>query len=177
MDTEEPDRFLRQTEYLLAHPDIQLVGTDMRCFDETGTYGIRHAAEHPDKLTLKTRSPFFHATVMTYKSVYDALGGYSVSECAERAEDLELWFRFFYAGFRGENIPEALYNVRENRETLQRRTAKDRMNVVRLKAQGFRLLGFPKRWIVKPAVTAVLKSCTPMFAVRFLHRRRGFGGS
>ncbi len=176
-DISHPDRFLRQTEYLLAHPDIQLVGTDMRCFDETGTYGIRHAAEHPDKLTLKTRSPFFHATVMTYKSVYDALGGYSVSERAERAEDLELWFRFFHAGFRGENIPEALYNVRENRETLLRRTAKDRMNVVRLKAQGFRLLGFPKRWIVKPAVTAVLKSCTPMFAVRFLHRRRGFGGS
>ena len=32
-DISHPDRFLRQTEYLLAHPDVQLVGTDMRCFD------------------------------------------------------------------------------------------------------------------------------------------------
>ena len=176
-DVSHSDRFEKQVAFLKNHPDLRLVGTDMRCFDASGLHGIRHAAEHPDRFTLKNRSPFFHATVMTYKSVYDTLGGYSVSERAVRAEDLELWFRFFHEGFKGDNIPEALYDVREDYETLKRRTAKDRMNVVRLKAWGFRLLGFPRRWLIRPALTAVFKSCVPAFVIRIIHRRRGFGGA
>ena len=176
-DISHPDRFERQVEYLSSHPKIQLVGSDMQCFDETGLHNVRHAAKEPDRTTLRTRNPFFHATIMTYRSVFEALNGYSEAAYAERVEDLELWFRFFSKGFSGDNIPLPLYCVRENYATLKRRTARDRMNVLRVKSQGYRLLGFPRRWLIWPVITETAKSLVPFCIIRWIRQKRGFGGA
>lgn len=177
-DMSEPERFFKQVSYLSEHPECHLVGTDMQCFDETGYHGIRHAAEHPDRMTLRKTTPFFHATIMTYKSVYDALGGYTVGKRAERIEDVELWFRFFQHGFSGDNIPEVLYDVCENYESIKRRTIRERMNSLQTLAWGYRLLGFPKRWLIKPAILAAAKSLVPFRIIRWIRQRQGFlGGS
>ena len=175
-DISHPDRFEKQVRFLREHPGIQLVGTDMQCFDETGKHGIRHAVEKPDKMTLRNTTPFFHATIMTYKTVYDELGGYTVGKRAERIEDVELWFRFFQHGFCGANIPEVLYDVRENYETIKRRTIKERLNSFRTLAWGYGLLGFPKNWLIKPAVLAILKSFVPFCVVKWIRQKQGFLG-
>lgn len=175
-DISHPDRFEKQVRFLREHPDIQLVGTDMQCFDETGEHGVRHAVEKPDRMTLKRTTPFFHATIMTYKTVYDELGGYTVGRRAERIEDVELWFRFFQRGFCGANIPEALYDVRENYETIKRRTIRERINSFRTLAWGYGLLGFPKIWLIKPAILTVLKSFVPFRVIKWIRQRQGFLG-
>ncbi len=176
-DISHPDRLQCQVEYLSAHPDIQLVGTDMQCFDEAGLHNVRHAAQDPNPMTLRKKSPFYHATIMTYKSVYESLGGYSEAAFAERAEDLELWFRFFNKGYVGSNMPVPLYLVRENYATLKRRTIRDRINVLRVKAQGYRLLGFPKRWLIRPMILETAKSLVPVCVIRWIRQHRGFGGA
>jgi glycosyltransferase EpsE len=175
-DMSRPDRFAKQVSFLREHPDCHLVGTDMQCFDETGYHGIRHAAVHPDRLTIRKTTPFFHATIMTYKSVYDALGGYTVGKRAERIEDVEMWFRFFQHGFSGDNIPEVLYDVCENYDTIRRRTIRERINSFRTLAWGYRLLGFPKRWLIKPAVLAAAKCLVPYRFIRWLRQRQGYLG-
>lgn len=175
-DRSRPERFFKQVSFLMEHPACHLVGTDMQCYDETGYHGIRHTAEHPDRMTIRKTIPFFHATIMTYKSVYEALGGYTVGKRAERIEDVELWFRFFQHGFTGDNIPEVLYDVCENYESIKRRTIQERINSFRTLAWGYRLLGFPKRWLIKPAILAATKSIVPFCIIRRIRQCQGYLG-
>ena len=173
-DISSPKRFQREVDWLLDHPDFQLVGCDMRRFDDHGFHNVMRAPRHPDRMTItKNIVPFFHATIVAWKSVFDALGGYSVSKRAVRIEDVELWFRFFHQGFRGENINETLYYVREDYETLKRRTVHDRFISFLALRDGYRLSNFPQRWLIKPAVLALVKSCVPVCVVRWIRRRQG----
>ena len=55
------------------------------------------------------------------KIVYDALSGYTVSKETMRAEDLDLWFRFFEQGFKGYNMQESLYRYRESETDFSKR--------------------------------------------------------
>lgn len=156
-----PERLEKQVAYLRENPDCDLVGTAMQWFNDKGVFNILYKPENPDYYALKTYIPFNHATIMTYKRVYDALGGYTVSERTKRAQDYDLWFRFFHAGFRGDNIHEALYLVREDEAAIRRRTFKVRWNAFKTTRYGFNLLGYPKYWIVKPFLITLLKSLTP----------------
>ena len=160
-DLSTPDRFAKQVAYLSAHPEVHLVGTAMRRFDDAGYHNIQHPVLHPDKNTLLHSNPFFHATIVTYKRVYDTLGGYSLEERAERVEDLDLWFRFFHKGFSGANIDEPLYEVRDDMSAFRRRTLNARIHSIQTRAYGYRLLGFPLRKLVKPAVVLFAKGLVP----------------
>lgn len=160
-----PDRFEEQVNYLKEHTNVDLVGTYMQRFNEDKFSDIVKVPLQPNKYTLKNAVPFNHGTIMTYKRVYDALGGYTVSDVTARAEDVDLWFRFFAAGFCGENIPEPLYFVRENVDAIKRRTVKSRWNAFKIRIYGYRLLKFPKRWIIKPFFVTLFKSLTPVCIV------------
>ena len=98
---------------------------------------------------------------MTYKRVYEVLNGYTVAERTERGQDYDLWFRFFYAGFHGDNLQEALYLVREDEAAIRRRTFKVRWNAFKTTRFGYKLLGYPKRWLIRPAIAMVVKSLIP----------------
>ena len=163
-DVSLPDRFEKQVQYLHEHPDIQLVGTAMQWFDEkNGPTRIIYKPEHTDKWTLQKEIPFHHATIMTYKSVYNSLKGYTVSDRTRRAQDYDLWFRFFAKGYTGDNIHEALYLVREDEFAIKRRTFKVYWNAYKTTRIGFRLLGYPKRWLVKAFFVTLIKGFTPNF--------------
>ena len=164
-DISLPERFERQIKFLNEHPDIQLVGSSMRRFNETGLHDIVEPPENVDKYTLRNRVPFCHATILTYKYVYDKLEGYTVAERTVRGQDCDLWYRFFHKGFAGANIIEPLYLVREDENAVRRRTAKVRINSFKTTRMGYKLLGYPKHWIIKPTVLLVIKCLTPYFIV------------
>ena len=156
-DISHPDRFEKQVCYLQEHPSVQLIGTAMCCFDKNGFHGVMHPPVQPDSKALVSSTPFFHATIMTYKRVYDALGGYSLEKRAERVEDIDLWFRFFAHRFSGQNMDEALYDVREDLNAIRRRTLQARIHSIQTRAAGYRLLGFPMYWLIRPAVILFAK--------------------
>lgn len=173
------DRFEKQVSYLLEHPDIQLVGTGMRYFDASGFHReLIHPQPHPTKWTLKKYIPFFHATIMTYRSVYETLGGYTVDENVERVEDIDLWFRFYAEGFTGDNLGEALYYVREDESAVRRRTISGRYHEFLAFARGYRLLGFSRAGLVRHAVLLSAKALIPvpvMMFIRRMQKRTGRG--
>ena len=171
-DISRSDRLQKQVDYLLSHPDLQVVGCAMQRFDEKGLHDIMHPVTAPDKWTLRFRVPFYHATILTYKKVYDALNGYTDSDRTVRVEDRDLWFRFYAQGFKGANIDEVLYEVRENTETIRRRTALSRFRSLRTTAYGFRLLGYPKRWLFTEAVLLTAKSMIPYKVKQWVRIRR-----
>ena len=148
-----PERFAKQVAFLRAHEDIVLVGTAMQRFYDSGTTGaVVTCPAFPDRYTPHTHLAFHHATVLAYKWVFDALGGYTVSPRTVRGQDRDLWYRFFHAGYRGANMSEPLYWVREDVDAIRRRTAKDRWISYQTTLYGYRLLHYPLHWYIRPTM-------------------------
>lgn len=171
-DLSEPGRLERQVRYLSEHPDVDLVGTSMRRFNENGQGEVVHpAASEPDRWTLgkSSKAPFLHATIMARRSVYDRVGGYTVSWRTERGQDLDLWFKFFAAGLVGRNIPDPLYLVREDAAAIRRRTAKVRLGGYVTRIRGNWSLGYPPRAYLNATVN-LMKVFVP-YRLFDLHRR------
>lgn len=170
-DISAPERLEKQVAYLQSHPEIHLVGTAMQQFNDTdGNLRIVSAPEHTDRQTMQTRVPFNHATILTYKSVYDALNGYTVAERTRRVEDQDLWFRFFAAGYIGDNLQEPLYFVREDINAIKRRTFKSRWAAFLTMRKGYILLNYPKSCIVKHFILTLCKSLTP-YKAQYWYRK------
>lgn len=170
-DISLPERLDRQVEFLEAHPEYQVVGTNMFSFDERGVRGIRRTMEIPGKTELRYGTPFAHATVMMRKYAYDALGGYREGDEVTRCEDLDLWFRFFAERFQGYNLQLPLYKVREGVPGFRRRNFLSSIKVAKVCYRGFRLLGYPRRYylfLLKPILAALL----PSSLMKYYHNRR-----
>lgn len=153
-----PKRFEEQISYLNQHKDIHLIGTSMKVFndDEFGREIIYK--EMPQKEDLRFGPCFAHASILTYTGVYKELGGYTVSERTVRSQDYDLWFRFFAAGFKGANLAEPLYYVREDKNAFLRRKPSLYLWAVVTRWKGFRLLKYPVKYywrVLIPLVSLV----------------------
>lgn len=164
-DISLPERLEKQVQFLQENPDIQLVGTSMRRFNEKGLHDVVTPPENVDKYTLATRVPFCHATILTYKYVYDALNGYTVAERTVRGQDSDLWYRFFHKGFVGANMMDPLYLVREDENAIRRRTVKRRWYAYQTEMLGYKLLNYPKRWALRLTIRVIVKSLIPYFII------------
>ena len=164
------ERLEKQIGYLRSHQDIVLVGTAMQRFYDDGSYGaIDRKVEFPDYWEPHRSNVFNHATILAYKYVYDKLNGYTVLPRTVRGQDRDLWFRFIKAGFKGANMPEALYMVREDQEAIKRRTIKDYWISYQNTIFGYHLLHYPWHWYIKPTF-GLLKAFVPYHLVQ-LYRR------
>ena len=166
-DISVPDRFEKQVAFLRSHPDIVLVGTAMQRFSDDGSLGaIAYCEEYPDKDTpYKKGLVFNHATIMAYRSVYNDLGGYTVCPRTVRGQDCDLWYRFLAAGYKGANLQEPLYMVRENEAAIKRRNAKDRWISFKTEMIGYRLLHYPWYRYTKPMIN-LTKVFVPVSAIK-----------
>lgn len=138
-----PDRFEKQVAYLQEHPEMQLCGTWMQAFDDHTLSRVIKYKIAPDKTDLRKGPVFAHATIMMYTDVYNALGGYTISQRTVRTQDYDLWFRFFAAGYKGGVIPESLYYVREDHNAYLRRKPKLYFWAVITRWKGFNLIKMP----------------------------------
>lgn len=158
-DISLPQRLERQLIFLKNYPEYDVVSTAMIPFDENGDRTIRTHKEIPDKYDLLKNPCFNHATILMKKSVYDALNGYTVLPRTERGQDYDLWFRFFAAGYKGYNMQEALYKVREGITDMKRRSLKSRLKGVQNCLIGYRLLNYPLiyyAFALKPLIVGII---------------------
>ena len=121
-------RFEKELEVLRNEPDISIVSTDMEHFDETGVWGIVQHPECPLSKDLVKGTPFCHAPCMVRKEAYENVGGYSEGKRLLRVEDYHLWIKMYQAGYRGKNIHESLYQMRDDRNAYARRKFRYRLN-------------------------------------------------
>lgn len=139
-DVCEPDRFEVQVSFLMKHPEYQIVGSSMTLFDEEGTWGEEVPPEQPKSEDTVTRTAFCHATVMIRKRCIDAVGGYSEEKRTIRVEDVNLWIKLYAAGYRGYNLQQPLYRMRNDKNALHRRRYIYRINSTYVRLQGCRKL-------------------------------------
>lgn len=113
-DRSMPDRLQKQVDFMMAHPDIILLGSSMQTMDMSGQVINSHYVllEDPElKQELLVRSPFAHGSVVFRRDAYEAAGGYLKGDWP--AEDYGLWVRMACRG-KFSNLDEPLYIYREN---------------------------------------------------------------
>ena len=171
-----PTRFQKEVEFLNSHPDYAIVSTYMTTFDENGEWGCIKTLEYPQVKDFPTHVPMFcHAPCMIRKEAFMDVGGYTEDKRLLRVEDYHLWYKFYAKGYKGYNIPEALYKMRDDRNALHRRTVKARFNGIYATFVGFKMVHLPK-WMyiyaIKNAFVEIIKIIIPDKLYILLHKRR-----
>ena len=158
-DESLPQRLEHQIEFLETHPEYDVVGCNRIVFDNNGNRGIRKSEEFPVKELLIKDTPFAHPTLVMRKRVFDILNGYTSDKSTMRAEDLDLWFRFYERGFKGYNMQETLYKYRESECDFSKRSLKAGIQTSKVFLKGYKRIKIPlyKRiWAIKPIIVALM---------------------
>lgn len=172
----EPDRFEKEAAFLNDHPEYAIVSCHMTMFDERGTWGLVTTKEMPQVRDFPTTVPMFvHAACMIRREAFLAVEGYTEDERLLRLEDYHLWYKFYAKGYRGYNLPEALYHMRDDRSATHRRNARARMNGIYATFVGFKMVNLPA-WMyiyaVKNAVVETVKILMPDAVYEYFHKKR-----
>ncbi|MBU8683564.1 glycosyltransferase [Bacillus haynesii] len=170
-DISLPRRFEKQVAFLESQSHYHVVGSGMMAFDENGIRGVRMLPSSPGPRIMAKGTPFCHATIMMRAEVYKALDGYRVSRRTRRMEDIDLWLRFFEAGYTGYNLQEALYKVREDESAFKRRKLSYSIDNAFIVFAACRRLKLPLSdyiYIMKP----IIRGLMPPFIMNKYHKRR-----
>lgn len=142
-DLSLPERFERQVAFLDAHPEYALVSCGMINFDETGDWGRQILKAAPEKRDFIFGSPFCHAPVLMRREALNKVGNYTVRKELRRGQDYWLWHKFYMAGYKGYNLQEAYYKMRDDQNAVHRRKFSTYCDGAKMKWQILADLGFP----------------------------------
>ena len=172
----EADRFEKEAAFLNEHPEYAIVSCHMTMFDESGTWGIVKTKETPQVRDFPTTVPMFvHAACMIRREAFLDVDGYTEDERLLRVEDYHLWYKFYAKGYRGYNLPEALYHMRDDRNATHRRSARARMNGIYATFVGFHMVKLPAwmyAYAVKNALVETAKILMPEAVYEYFHKKR-----
>jgi glycosyltransferase involved in cell wall biosynthesis len=107
-DASFPDRFEKQVAYLDAHPDVGILGANIRDFDERGPFGSVWRRPTEPKVVawfLLFGNCIAHPTVMMRREVFERFGPYRACAC----EDYDFWLRI-HSETKMANLPDVLVN-------------------------------------------------------------------
>lgn len=173
-DISLPDRFEREVSFLDSHPEYAVVSCPMIYFDENGDWGRGKSAGEVKKTDFIAGTPFSHAPCMVRREAYEAVGGYSADPRTRRAEDYDLWFRMYEKGFKGFNLPDPLYKMRDDQNAYHRRKLRYAFNEAYVRFTGYKRLKLPLSsylFAVRPLLVALL----PKPVYLFFHRKKKGG--
>lgn len=151
-DISLPDRFEKEIRFLDQHPEYAVVSGPMIYFDENGDFRQGHPVEYPQIRTFIKSTPHPHAPCMIRTLVMEEVGGYTVEKRFLRIEDYNLWTKIYAAGYRGYNLQDPIYKMRDDRNAAKRRTFQARWNSTRARLYAYRRLGislkdYPKAFL------------------------------
>ena len=158
-DVSLPERLERQVKFLDENPEVGIVGTAYYEIDAEGRILGRERFPTRDedlRKVLIRYNPFFHASVMIRRTVFEKVGLYD--ESFPYAQDYELWFRVA-RHFKLANLPEFLmmrrYEMKNISVALERQQIKC---AVRARLKAIREGQYPRYcyiYVVKPALALV----------------------
>ena len=168
----DPTRFEKQVKFLDEHPEYAIVSTPMLYFDENGVFGKGSAREgEAAKEVFNIGTPFCHAPCMVRKEAYDKVGGYTVDKRLLRVEDYELWVKMYAAGYKGYNLREHLYSMRDDRNAVARRNWKNRKNEIYAHWLAYKRLNLSLFRFIKFSAITFFKAACPQFVYNYFHKK------
>lgn len=125
MDSDDIAKLKRcevELEYLVEHPVVALVGSNVSEFDDDPQNPLRIKNMPIGYINIKKfakrRNPYNHSTVMFRKQAVLDSGNYSEMRTNQ---DVDLWIRMINKGYLCENIDSVLVDFRFDKNTLARR--------------------------------------------------------
>ena len=158
-DYSDTSRLNVLVEYIESHPNYDIVGSNIKYFDESGLWGKYVLPQYPQKKDFLFTVPFIHATVILKKESILKVGGYRVHKETFRCEDYDLFMTMYSKGMRGANIQRYLYNVREDSAAQKRRKYKYRIDEAKVRLSGYRklkLLPIGYLYALKPLLVGLI---------------------
>lgn len=116
-DISFPQRFKKQYEYMLLHPDIGVLGTNYYVFfEDQKSKTKRKITNH----ITDGQAPVHHPTCLIRKELFENFGYYNSKY--DNAEDGELWYRFYAAGIKFANLDDYLlsYRIHKNNVSIRK---------------------------------------------------------
>lgn len=170
-DISVPERLEKEVAFLDSNPAYAIVSCPMIYFDENGDWGQGRSIAFPEKGNFVKGTPFCHAPCMVRADAYKTVGGYSEDRRTLRVEDYHLWFCMYAAGYRGANLSEPLYKMRDDENAYSRRKFRFAWNEAYVRLTGYRMLALPFRnyvYVLRP----ILVNLLPKGLYRFLHHKK-----
>lgn len=165
------DRFEKELRLLREHPEYAVVSTDMECFDDEGIWGLMRYPTNPPEEDFVHGTPFCHAACMARREVLQKIGGYSELPRYARVEDYHLWMKLYQAGFKGMNLHEPLYQMRDDRNAASRRSFQNRLNEARIRMEAVKTFHLPA-WKAIYALRPLILGILPGGIYNALHRAK-----
>lgn len=164
------ERFKKEIEFLDQHPQYAAVSCPMIYFDESGDWGKGKVVEKPTKENFKYGTPHPHAPCMIRTSVMKEVNGYTDTKHTIRVEDYYLWYKIYKAGYKGYNLQEPLYKMRDGKNAMSRRTFQNRWNAFIIKKEVLNGLEVPNSLFY--AIPSFLKVFIPDFLMKIIRKKR-----
>ena len=136
-DISAPERFKLQHDYLMEHPEIQILGGSLQEFDDQNEcLNVRHYPLSPNaaKTYIQKASPLAHPTVMMRKQIFDE--GLSYNEKYRTSQDIALWFDALLAGYKISNVPQVTIYFRRDGDVFKRRGKEKAWNEFKIYMKG-----------------------------------------
>ncbi len=139
MDSDDrslPNRFEEQVNFLENNPQYVVCATGSYYIDKDGERfkstkeSVVRTIDFNDAVK---KSPVMHPTTLILRDVLDKVDGYTVNKYTKRAEDYDLWCKLTHKGYKLANIPNLLFEYREDLEGLKKRRYKYRIQEAHLK--------------------------------------------
>lgn len=175
-DISYPDRLEKEVVFLEQHDEYDFVSSSMVFFDESGDWGEWKNPEVPDKKDFLKQTPCFcHAPCMIRRTVFNDVNGYSEENKYMRCEDMNLWYKLYAKHYKGYNFQFPLYKMRDDRDAYNRRTIKNRINIIRTDWDGMKMLHckwYEYGYFFKKVVKNIVLIFIPKKIYMYLHKKR-----
>lgn len=165
-DISLPHRFEEEVKFLDEHTKYVIVSSPMMYFDDDGVFRIGVGKGEVRKEDFIYGSPISHAPCMVKTEAYKAVGGYAVDKNWWRVEDYHLWIKMYAAGYFAFNLEEPLYQMRDDRRAVARRSWTNRLNEFRVQNFAVSALHLPFRhriYSLRPLLLALLPTSVYMW--------------
>ncbi len=167
-----PNRLEEEAEFLDSHKEYAVVSCPMVYFDDAGEWQMgKSLCEEPEPRMLVRGTIHCHAPCMIRREVIQAVGGYSVDKKLMRVEDWHLWIKVYAAGYRGHNLQNPLYRMRDDQNAVHRRKFRYRLNEAYVSTVAVRMFGLPV-WQYIYALRPIIVGLLPMRLYVVLHRKK-----
>jgi glycosyltransferase EpsE len=158
-DYSDVNRLQIQHDFLENNMQFDFVGSSANLFNETGLWGHRIYNPFPENKDFLFVLPFIHASVMFRRNALEEVGSYRIAMETIRTEDYDLFMRLYANGFKGANLEDTLYFVREDQSLYKRRRYRHKIYEALVRYKGFRALGLMPGgffYVIKPLIVGLI---------------------
>jgi glycosyltransferase EpsE len=171
-DLSLPHRFEQEIRFLDEHPEYAIVSGPMIYFDENGDFRTGKGGYEPQKEDYINGRTFCHAPCMIRTIAYKAVDGYTISKYLLRLEDQHLWLKMYKAGYRGYNLEEPIYKMRDDRNAVSRRDFITRRNEMLHRLRICKTFKLPWYKYIQSLIIPFIKWVMPTKLYKLYHRNR-----